>query len=187
MTPEWDASGVLPPIWSGAHGENSQRSPYRISILEFVNRFSGSNKRKSILKGFLDFRAYLYARGINNGFQWVDGSFVENIEMVESRSPRDIDVLTFFFPPNDRTKEEHLDDVKILLDRSVMKKNHKVDSFYLTLGERLEKWQVDSIVYWNSVWSHRRDGTEKGYFEILLSPEEDKLARDALGEVKDEL
>lgn len=33
---------------------------------------------------------------IVKGFQWLDSSFLENIEAAESRPPRDLDVLTFY-------------------------------------------------------------------------------------------
>ncbi|WP_414651656.1 DUF6932 family protein [Hafnia paralvei] len=33
--------------------------------------------------------------GLAEGFQWVDGSFTENIELIERRTPNDVDVVTF--------------------------------------------------------------------------------------------
>ena len=34
--------------------------------------------------------------GIGSGFQWLDGSFLENVEMTEKRDPGDLDLVTFF-------------------------------------------------------------------------------------------
>ena len=60
-----------------------------------MERFAISPARAAILRGFLDYRAALHAAGIIVGFQWVDGSFVENIETLEEREPNDMDVVTF--------------------------------------------------------------------------------------------
>jgi hypothetical protein len=32
---------------------------------------------------------------LNQGFQWLDGSFAEQIELLEGRPPKDIDVVSF--------------------------------------------------------------------------------------------
>ena len=49
------------------------------------------------MAGFLDFRALLHSLGINTGFQWLDGSFMENVELLEQRAPKDIDVVTLSY------------------------------------------------------------------------------------------
>ncbi|WP_426763559.1 DUF6932 family protein [Hafnia paralvei] len=33
--------------------------------------------------------------GLAEGFQWVDGSFTENVELIERRTPNDVDVVIF--------------------------------------------------------------------------------------------
>ena len=53
----------------------------------------------AILDGFLRFRELLTQAGFVSGFQWVDGSFLENVEMLENRPPNDLDVVTFYIPP----------------------------------------------------------------------------------------
>ncbi|MCS5828604.1 hypothetical protein LNO09_12165 [Klebsiella variicola] len=72
------------------------RSPYKMDIVRFVSMFALSPARMKILKGFLDFRMSLSQAGLVEGFQWVDGSFTENIELIERRPPNDVDVVTFF-------------------------------------------------------------------------------------------
>ena len=37
--------------------------------------------------------------GFSTGFQWLDGSFVEDIEARENRAPNDVDVVTFSYKP----------------------------------------------------------------------------------------
>ena len=67
-----------------------------MSLSELVLRFGTSPERRRILDGFLRYRGRLHAAGLRTGFQWLDGSFLENIELIESRLPNDLDVVTFF-------------------------------------------------------------------------------------------
>lgn len=73
-------------------------SPYDCTVTEVCDRFGGTKDRKRILSGFLDVREELRALGLD-GFQWLDGSFVEDIEALEQRAPRDLDVVTFVTRP----------------------------------------------------------------------------------------
>jgi hypothetical protein len=68
-------------------------------LISFVDRFSSSPERIAILHSLLQFREELYKSGITSGFQWLDGSFMENIETLESRPPNDMDVVTFYHLP----------------------------------------------------------------------------------------
>jgi hypothetical protein len=109
--PEWDINGILPPISPGELGHSMNRSPYRTALIDVVENFSRSPERKRILTGLLDYRAALHEVGLNNGFQWLDGSFMEAVEVIEIRSPRDVDVVTFFYLPGqvdqNSLKQEH--------------------------------------------------------------------------------
>lgn len=93
--PEWNSQGFLPPILPGEKGHSLSRSPYAIGCMELVSCFGTNAQRRSILQGFLDYRKQLHELGLVQGMQWLDGSFVENIEALESRAPNDIDVVTF--------------------------------------------------------------------------------------------
>jgi hypothetical protein len=88
---------VLPPHL-GVGGAISTLSPYACTTLELCQRFATTAARKQILQGFLDLRAALAALGVQ-GFQWLDGSFVEDIEAQEGRDPKDMDVVTFVANP----------------------------------------------------------------------------------------
>jgi hypothetical protein len=74
-------------------------SPYPTTIDVLTQHFATSPKRGEILRGFLAFRQTLAGIGISDGFQWLNGSFSEHIEMREQRDPRDLDVVTFFRRP----------------------------------------------------------------------------------------
>ena len=102
--PNWNAQGVLPPI-NPASPVATDRSPYSVSLTDLVLRFGTTPKRQLILDGFLNFRAALHTVGLIKGFRWVDGSFLEDIKMIEGRDPVDIDVVTFFHLPAEQTQE----------------------------------------------------------------------------------
>ena len=95
---------VLPPVAPGELGNSWFRSPYGIGLPEFVDRFSSSKERIAILDGFLRFRNELHEVGFVSGFQWLDGSFLENIEDLEDRHPNDLDVVTFYTMPTARSQ-----------------------------------------------------------------------------------
>jgi hypothetical protein len=45
-----------------------------------------------IIEGLLRLRATLRQAGLDRGFQWVNGSFTEDVETEQRRAPNDIDV-----------------------------------------------------------------------------------------------
>lgn len=95
ILPQWNGVGILPPVRPEMPGNSPERSPYRVSPAGFVDRFATSPERMAILDGLLRFRGKLHELGIVSGFQWLDGSFLEQIELLENRHPRDMDVVTF--------------------------------------------------------------------------------------------
>lgn len=86
--PDWNSQGVLPPN-DPIDPTAAERSPYAVSLTDFVLHFGTTEKRQTILEGLLGFRAILHAAGLGNGFQWVDGSFLEEIEKIENHAPAD--------------------------------------------------------------------------------------------------
>ncbi len=89
---------VLPPH-SGDPTNPSDLSPYTCTMVELCGRFNTSAARKRILLGLLDLRAELYLLDFR-GFQWLSGSFVENIEIHERRDPNDVDTITIAETPD---------------------------------------------------------------------------------------
>jgi hypothetical protein len=184
MIPEWDISGVLPPIRPGHDGLSPDRSPYSAGLCQVVERFATSPERIAILKGFLEYRAALHGVGIVNGFQWLDGSFIEQIELSGERSPRDIDVVTFFHLPNGATEQTLLTSCRQLFDSSQIKSRFQVDGYPCVLGKPSGYSHVRQVAYWYSMWSHRRkDQKWKGFVQIDLSPQEDVAATAVLNQV----
>ena len=174
MIPDWNSQGVLPPARPGAGDDSADRAPYRVSLQQLVERFAISPARAALLRSFLDYRSALHSAGIITGFQWVDGSFVENIEALKGREPNDIDIVTFCAMPEERYGD--------LFDNRLMKNTFHIDAYFCSIDLPLIPDRVKLIDYWYSVFAHRRDGSWKGFVEVDLIPFEDPAARTALNE-----
>ena len=96
MIPPFNLSGVLPPYVGASPLDPAGLSPFDTSMREVVEALATSADRASILRGFISLREKLRALGITDGYQWCAGSFCEDIEALQGRSPSDVDVVTFF-------------------------------------------------------------------------------------------
>ena len=180
IIPSWNSQGVLPPV-DPSDPTSTARSPYLVCLSDFVYKFTTSPDRLGILKGLLSYRSALHEIGLTKGFQWLDGSFLENIEALNSRSPRDIDVVTFFYPPDDQTQEALLNSNPQLFDHNFIKNNYHVDAYYVTLRSKRPESLISKSAYWYGVWSHQRKTLLwKGYLQVDLSPTDDHIALDML-------
>jgi len=175
--PAWSNAGVLPPIRPNAPGSSPDRSPYVVDLAVLFDRFATSPERIAILDGLLRFRADLHVAGITSGFQWLDGSFLEQVEALEGRPPRDMDVVTFFALPQGLDQLSLLQRHPKLFDQKHVKTTYKMDAYFIVLGQPTNEWQVRNIAYWYSLWSHRRDGLWKGFVQVDLDPSQDGDAR----------
>lgn len=162
MIPSFGLGQVLPPFTgsdeTGAHG--FPRSPYAATALELVQRFGTSTERGAILRGLLDYRAALRAIGITSAIQWIDGSFVENCEVVKSRPPADIDVVTLLRRPSAHAADADWDafinaNAHLFLDHGGVKATYQCDAYFIDLD-------IDPILanqqaaYWFGLFSHQR-------------------------------
>jgi hypothetical protein len=173
--PAWNSHGVLPPI-DPADPVGFSRSPYRVSLADLVLRFNFSPARREILTGLLDFRAELHRHGLVTGFQWLNGSFLEDVEQLETRSPGDVDVVTFVPTMAFLSDEEIVAD----LDHGRLKGIFRVDAYFVVADELEWDGMIQWATYWYSMWSHRRTQVWKGYLRIDLAPAEDPAARGML-------
>ncbi len=177
--PQWTAQGLLPPYQGKPTSPN--RSPYRVSLVDVVLKYATSRERNEILQGYLEFRAALHAVGLTSGFQWIDGSFFENIELSGRRAPHDMDVVTFFHLPEGQTQESLHFPSPDLFDRVSTKAKYHIDSYFVLLNGEKPEPLVRQSTYWYSVWSHRRiDELWKGFLQVDLFHTHDLLANEEL-------
>jgi len=177
--PMWNHQGVLPPM-NPANPTSPERSPYQASLTDLILRFATSHDRKTILDGFLRFRKELHAVGLKQGFQWLDGSFLENIEGIEDRSPHDLDVITFFSLPHHQTQQNLFSANPRIFTPANNKERYRIDAYFVELKHKNPDYLIRKSIYWYSLWSHRRNDLWKGYLQVDLSPREDEAAQDNL-------
>lgn len=164
MIPNFNQSGVLPPF-TGDVTNPFGRAPYKVDFSEVVTRFNTSPKRKSVLSGLDEYRNQLHLIGIRNGFQWLDGSFIEDCESNRNRDPNDIDLLTFAFLP----KEININNYEQLFDPEITKQKYSCDAYFIDLGVNDPIYLVNQTHYWFGLFTHQRESyLWKGILEIPL-------------------
>ncbi len=178
--PSFTIDGILPPFVgpNGPGGAPEDLSPYATTAAEVVTTLATSPARNTILKGWLAHRAALKAIGFDRGFQWLDGSFVEDKE------PQDLDIVSFFYRPpgiHDGNTLARLMHANIgLFGRSQVKATYSLDFFPVDLNGTPEAL-VSLTRYWLGLFSHRRqDSLWKGMLQIRLEDEVDDAAAHAL-------
>ena len=174
--PDWNYEGVL----SARKGDDPVagiRSPYAVSLVDLVERFGSTPQRRLLLQGLLDFRAELHEAGLVQGFQWVNGSFMENVEQNDNRPPNDIDLVTFFHVPQGYTNETLAQAFPYIFGSVDLKEKFSVDAYFVALDQTTQESIIESSIYWYSLWSHTRGGIWKGYLQIDLNNSDDQQAR----------
>lgn len=189
MIPEFDHSGVLPPFLGDAPGRSPNHAPYRSDIASVVERFGHSPERLEILAGLLRYRARLAALGIVEGFQWIDGSFVEDCEARRGRPPKDVDIVTFMRRPpalkDDDAWAEYIARNEAAFDElfspQLSKQSFHCDAYVVELDIDVIS-VIEQAHFWFGLFSHSRIGRQwKGIVQIsLFNDRHDRVAGDIL-------
>jgi hypothetical protein len=178
MIPDFDHNGVLPPH-TGDPRVSTDMSPYPVAMLEVVERFGISAERRVILAGLLQMRSDMRRAGVE-GFQWLDGSFCQDIEAQEDRPPGDIDVVSYGRPPAGFVETSP---PQAWLRATTAKPAYHVDHYLVNLNQRGEVL-VESARYWTGLFSHTRMQIWKGMLRVeLTAADDDQAAIDALSEL----
>ena len=176
LLPQWDQDGYIPPMDENVP-VSFARSPYAISVVDLMMVFGTTEPRRRLLVGLLDFRRALHQAGLIKGVQWIDGSFVRDVEKFENRNPDDIDVVTFFYIPDGYQARDFFHAFPDLLHNESTRERFGVDSYCFQLNQITSEEIISQSTYWYSLWSHTVDGRWKGYLEIDLSDGDDAQAR----------
>ena len=116
---------------------------------------------------------------MDTGFQWVDGSFLEEIEKTQNRSPGDIDVVTFYWSPDPSFPTNLITAFPDIVDGAKIKADFFVDHFPIDVGYNPEA-TMEMTRYWCGLFSHTRTGVWKGMLRIDLNTPDDDTAAAAL-------
>lgn len=180
MIPDLNLSGVLPPFLSEDSPVNPEAvAPYKVSLLELAYKFVTSEERSIIIKGLISYRDALRAEGIHAGFQWIDGSFVENVEKNRGRPPKDVDIITFSFRPeryNEPDDWENFVNSRLdLFDPEQSKMIYKCDAYFIDLQSH-PILLVNLTRYWFGLFSHQRETFQwKGMLEIPIDDDDSEV------------
>lgn len=177
--PSFDHNNALPPHL-GDPRDRTHLSPYPCSILELCHHFSTSRQRIQILKNFVSFRQRMTSLGIVFGFQWLDGSFMENIEVSEGRSPNDLDVVTFFGGLSIADQTNIRANFPEFANPVLAKTNYLLDHYPVDYSFNPDV-TVEQTRYWLQLFTHNRISIWKGMLRLSLNtPIDDKHALDYL-------
>lgn len=126
------------------------------------------------------YRAALRQVGVTAGFQWVDGSFVEDAEALRNRPPADIDVVTFAAPPPGMAAHAFRDSYPALLDPRQAKARFGCDAYWVDLGLGAHRPDLLGVParYWYGLFSHQRaSALWKGMLQIELDSDDEVVMR----------
>lgn len=169
--PNFNHNNVLPPHL-GNPALPGDLSPYSCTISDLCYRFATSKKRIEILKGYITFRKKMTSIGIIEGFQWLDGSFLENIEVSEGRDPNDLDAVTFY-SGNSSPDIGHIMSLFPEFSSSSLSKtiygldHYPVDFTYLPIVT------VEITRYWIQLFTHNRANVWKGILHLPINTDKD--------------
>lgn len=171
MIPNFNHSHVLPPFVGDSPTQSALASPYATTASELVARLGGTSQRCALLKGLFAYREALAALGFSDGFQWLDGSFVEDVEAHEQRAPNDIDVVTFATTPSGldaaqvlALAQSHPD----IFEPARTKQRFGCDAYLVRLDGSPARL-VSRAAYYQGLFSHRRsDNVWKGMLVLPL-------------------
>ncbi|WP_245337294.1 hypothetical protein [Shinella sp. HZN7] len=186
--PPFNSNGMLPPLAS-ENGADADRSPYTITMMELVQRFGTTPHRRRLLNNLIAYRGVISAGGYTAGLQFLDGSFVENVEAHSRREPRDIDVFSLLDIPT-----RYLQDPASWRNGGIQfwaeeiqntprnKERFQLDT-YATLVQEVPLLDLlKGVMYWYSLFSHQRDTFAwKGFVAVVLDPAQDAEALAWLG------
>ena len=177
--PDFDHNLVLPPHL-GDPVDRGQLSPYPCTALDLCQRLGTTVERRAIPGKFLDFRERLHGAGLTNGFQWLDGSFLEDVETRENRPPKDLDVVTVYWGYDRAFQAGLAASFREFASPTLAKAAYSLDHYNFDAGFD-PTVTLEQTRYWILLFSHNRQGVWKGMLRIELNtPAEDAAARQEL-------
>ena len=176
IIPKFNENKVLPPH-RGDPKKESDMSPFPATTLQLCERFAHSKARRPFLRGLMEFRAVLNELQMIEGFQWLDGYFMEDFEHQKSKTPDFIQVVTFYKqPPKPFPHPDLTDTFAILQDPGLLERKYRVTHQVVRLDLPPQKL-VNRTRFWWSQMSHtEEEEVWKGLVQVPLNTPEDDAA-----------
>ncbi len=189
--PPSDMRGLLPPFL-GADAATHARSPYPSTMSELASGLGTTPHREALLKNLITYRQMLATEGYTTGIQFVDGSFVENVEINASRPPSDIDVFSILsVPPKYLAAPPTWASTGLPFWQSEIagptaqvknKLRFSLDTYAVLFEEMGPGDLIQNTIYWYSLFSHQKSTQAwKGFVALQLDPVADQAALSLLG------
>ena len=169
--PNFNHNNVLPPHL-GSPAFSTDLSPYKCTVVELCHRFATTKKRVEISKGYISFRKEMISTGITQGFQWLDGSFLENIEISESRDPRDLDVVTFYDGVSSPNMVDIMASFPEFSSPAKSKARYNLDHYPVDFTYS-PMVTIESTRYWIQLFTHNRAEVWKGILHLSINTASD--------------
>ncbi|MGE3643778.1 MAG: hypothetical protein AB7F96_07970 [Beijerinckiaceae bacterium] len=185
--PPFDMRGLLPPV-NGGDDTNPDRSPYFCTMTELCLALGTSDHRRLLLRNLIGYRALIASDDFVNGVQFVNGSFVEDIEATERRQPNDIDVFSILTPPAKYVSSPALWQStgsvfwqNEIINNAKNKTRFSVDCYALMLDVGNLGGFLRQSLYWYSLFSHKRTNHDwKDFVALPLNTADDQAALAAI-------
>lgn len=178
MIPPWNLSGVLPPFVGKDPTVGAGMSPYPVTMEMLATKLCATQERSDLFRKFTKFRTKLRAVGFSQGVQLIDGSFCTNIEGLESRAPRDIDLVSILVPPSGI--HSHAAAVAWqaanpdIFNRATCKATYGCDNYFVD-GRLPVLTQHRQLAYWIGLFCHQRvSNLWKGVLMVDLQDDDAK-------------
>ncbi|RYC12416.1 hypothetical protein EUU22_11955 [Ciceribacter ferrooxidans] len=155
-----------------------------------IHSLGTTPRRKQLLRNLLAYRALMYENGYVSGIQFLDGSFVEDVERHSGRDPGDIDVYSLLDAPARFLQHPELwqtdegfkfweDEIQ---NQPLNKARFELDTYALLIQELPFGNLLQDVMYWYSLFSHQKvTFAWKGFVAVLLDQRTDAEALGLLG------
>jgi hypothetical protein len=174
MIPQINSYLVLPPFTGVDPISAMSISPYIVLMSDVVQRFATTIERATILRGLLAYRQAVNDLGMTDGYMWLDGSFVKDVETGAGRAPNDIDVVIFTTVPgrNRVAKLRVFKNNPAVFRSGEAKRKYLCDAYFVDLAAPPQTI-VANTCYWFGLFSHQRGtGLWKGMLQVPLQSDD---------------
>ena len=140
--------------------EQGHLTPYdvqEITLQEFEKYFVINDHRQILFDDFLKLNEKLKILGINNFYQWIDGSFV-----TKKIAPKDIDVVSFIETGEFKKNENEL----LLLSKMFQNVDCYFVEVFLNDDKKYFITQTDTSYWYHLFQGTRKQRVKKGFVQI---------------------
>ena len=158
-------------------------------MTELVQALGTTPHRRQLLTNLLAYRALMYGHGYIAGIQFLDGSFVEDVERHSDREPEDIDIfsllsvpLRYLQNPASWNPDGYRFWAEEIQNQPLNKARFSLDTYAVLIEDMPFVHLVKDVMYWYSLFSHQKlTFSWKGFVAVAMDQQQDADAQLVLG------